>query len=88
MRSTLIIPDALYARLKRRAAESGQTISNLVTEFVRRGLDDAGSETGELPPLPSFADSDLLIDIHDRRAVDESVERHRDARLYGRGPDD
>lgn len=39
MKTTLIIPDNLVRELKRLAAERGQTLSAVVAEVMRRGLE-------------------------------------------------
>lgn len=38
MRTTMIIPDELYARAKGRAHDDGQTVTSLVEEALRREL--------------------------------------------------
>lgn len=45
MRTTVNIPEGLLARLRVRAAESGRTLSDVVTEAVRSLLDRQGRET-------------------------------------------
>lgn len=69
MRTTLVIPDAVYRALKRRAAERDETISGLVTEFIRRGLADEPAASEELDPLPSVALGPPRVDVADRDAL-------------------
>ena len=51
MRTTLIIPDEIMRELKRRAAERGDTLSAVVAECLKRGL-EAPEGPAELPRLP------------------------------------
>lgn len=73
MRTTLVIPDAVYRELKQRAAEEGRTLSGLVTELLRRGL-EAEPERGELSPLPTFDAGRPRVDLSDRDALFEALE--------------
>lgn len=76
MKTTLIIPDPLFRKLKHRAIERGETLSNLVTEFIHRGLTEKPVPK-ELPPLPTFDLGPSSIDINDRDAWFESLDRDR-----------
>lgn len=84
MKTTLIIPDPIFRELKRRAVERGETMSNLVTEFLRRGLTEKpGSKP--LPPLPVFGGmGEPLVDISNSEELYRVLDAERDARLYGR----
>lgn len=68
MKTTLIIPDHLLRRLKRRAADSGRTLSAVVAEALRRGLVEP-QPGGELPPLPVHRMGRPKVDVADRNAV-------------------
>lgn len=81
MKTTLIIPDPIFRELKKRAVERGETMSNLVTEFLRRGLKGAAA-SAEIPPLPAFHMGNPRVDISDRDAVYGVLDAERDARLY------
>jgi len=83
MKTTLNIPDSLYRALKRRAAERKETVSALVSEYLRRGLKGPG-QVKEPEPLPSFSMGEMLIDINDRERLYDVLDGERDARLYGR----
>jgi hypothetical protein len=73
MKTTLIIPDHLVRSLKERAARSGQTLSAVVAEALRRGL-EAGPPR-EPMPLPTHPMGRPRVDVADRdalyRAMDE-----------------
>ncbi len=76
MRTTLVIPDAVYRELKRRAAETGKTISGLATEFIRRGL-STEPPSSDLSPLPTFSLGKPLVDVADREALYELFDRDK-----------
>lgn len=82
MRTTLIIPDAVYRALKRRAAETGKTVSGLVTEFIRRGLAEQ-PEPADLPALPTARLGAPRVDVSDREALYRLLDAERDRSLYG-----
>lgn len=86
MRTTLIIPDAVYRELKRRAAEAGKTISGLATELIRRGLSQEQPSAVELPPLPTFDLGPALVDVADRDALYDLFDRDGDSRSTPVGP--
>jgi len=75
MKTTLIIPDHLVRELKRRAARRGQTLSAVVAEVLRQGLEPGGTvrEPAELPvhrmgrPRVNLADRDALYGAMDER---------------------
>ncbi|MGH7549564.1 MAG: hypothetical protein ACREMD_05250 [Gemmatimonadota bacterium] len=83
MKTTLVIPDPLFRRLKQRAVERGETMSKLVAEFIHRGLDEKPSSEA-LPPLPAYDMGEPLIDITNRKELDRVLNTERDRRLYGR----
>jgi hypothetical protein len=67
MRTTLIIDDAVFRRLKTLAAEQGRTLSQVTQEVLQRGLDDARPTVRRKPVrLPSFAMGKPRVDIADR----------------------
>lgn len=83
MKTTLIIPDPVFKDLKRQAMDRGETISGLVTEYVVRGLREK-PRRARLRPLPSFPMGwPPKVDIADRKALYDFLERERDERLYG-----
>jgi hypothetical protein len=73
-KTTLHIPDTIYREVKRRAVQRGQTVSDLVAEYLRRGLQE-GAARGKLAPLPSFPDTGSpLVDVADRDALYRAME--------------
>lgn len=74
MRTTLVLPDAVYRELKRRAAERDETLSGLVTEYVRRGLEEETGEAEDLDPLPSYPLGAPEVDVADRDALQRAYD--------------
>jgi hypothetical protein len=74
MKTTLIIPDPVFRDLKRQAAERGTTMSELTTELLRRGLADR-PKPKRLPPLPSFDMGREKVNVADRNALYETMEK-------------
>jgi len=68
MKTTLTIPDYLMRALKRRAAERGTTLSAIVAETLRRGLEAAPK--AELSPLPTYRMGRARVDLAHRDALD------------------
>ena len=73
MKTTLNIDDTVMRRLKREAARTGRTMSELV-ETALRNLFRTRREKEPLPPLPSFDGGGALVDIADRDALYRAME--------------
>jgi hypothetical protein len=73
MKTTLTIDDGVMVRLKREAAKSGRTMSELVETALRRLL-QTRPDPVDLPPLPSFKSGGALVDIADREALYRAME--------------
>lgn len=73
MKTTLNIDDSVMARLRREAARTGRTMSELV-ETALRNLLHSRREREPLPPLPSFNSGGALVDIADREALYRAME--------------
>lgn len=73
MKTTLNIDDGVMTRLKREAARTGRTMSELV-ETALRGLLQVKPAALELRPLPSFDSGGPLVDIADREALYRAME--------------
>jgi hypothetical protein len=72
MKTTLILPDSLVRALKHRAAEQGTTLSAVVAEALRRGLEEPSAT--DLPPLPTYRMGPPLVDVADRDALYRAME--------------
>lgn len=68
MKTTFVLDDGVVARLRREAARSGRTMSELVEAAIRRLLDEQPPK-GDLPDLPTFRSGGYLVDVSDREAL-------------------
>lgn len=73
MKTTLNIDDTVMAALKREAAHTGRTMSELVETALRRLL-DTRSPSARLLPLPGFKSGGALVDVADRGALYDVME--------------
>ncbi|HEX9581443.1 MAG TPA: ribbon-helix-helix protein, CopG family [Gemmatimonadales bacterium] len=73
MKTTLNIDDSVMARLRREAARTGRTMSELV-ETALRNLLRAKRDREPLPPLPTFDGGGALVDLADREALYGAME--------------
>jgi hypothetical protein len=73
MKTTLVIDDGVFTRLKAEAARSGTTMSALVEAALRSFL-ERPSPKRRLPPLPSASMGVALVDIADRDALYRTME--------------
>ncbi len=74
MKTTLNIADAVFKRLKRESVLQGRTMSELV-ETALRQLFESQAEARELPPLPTFHGGPERVDVADRDALYDLMER-------------
>lgn len=72
-RTTLILDDAVYAELKKRAARAGRTLTDVVEEALRRGM--RAPRRHARITLPSYDLGPFLIDPADRTSFGEATER-------------
>lgn len=73
MKTTLNIDDSVMVRLKREAARTGRTMSDLVETALRQLL-RTRRDREPLPPLPTFKSGGALVDIADREALYRAME--------------
>ena len=88
-KTTINIDDEVMERLKEEAARRKTTMGALVEAGIRRILAEEQTPApvaGDLPPLPLANMGEPLVDIADREALDEALDRDRDERLYGAAP--
>jgi len=74
MKTTLNISDVVMRQLKREAARQGRTMSELV-ETALRALLQKPSPPKELPPLPEFKSGGARVNVANREALYEVMER-------------
>ena len=76
MRTTLIIDDALFRELKRRAVEQNRTLSDLTQEALRLGLAARRpARQRKRVRLPSFSMGQPRVDLADRDQLYEVLDR-------------
>jgi hypothetical protein len=68
VQTTLDIADTVMAGLRREAARTGRTMSELVETALRQLLQRRPGPP-PLSPLPSFASGGALVDVSDRDAL-------------------
>jgi len=74
MKTTLNIDDSVMAQLKQEAARRGCTMSELVESALRLLL-TAKEGPRTIPPLPSFKSGGAMVEIADREALYDAMER-------------
>ena len=73
MKTTLNIPDAVMAELRREAARQGRTMSELVEAALRLLLRQRPLAV-DVPPLPVLSSGGHQVDISDRDALYQAME--------------
>lgn len=74
MKTTLVIDDTVLRRLRREAARQGRTISELVEAALRQFLAQRPARVA-LPDLPTFDSGGALVDVADREALYQVMDR-------------
>jgi Arc/MetJ family transcription regulator len=76
MRTTVRIDDALYRRVKARAAQTGRTTGEVIEDALRMVLRPPGRAEVELPPLPVFGGGGVLpgVDLASNAALRERMD--------------
>lgn len=76
MRTTLVIDDALFRKLKRLAAQERRTLSEITQEALRLGLSvrERAVRRPRTVRLPSFSMGKPAVDLADRDALYEIME--------------
>ena len=85
-KTTLNIDEAIMTQLKEEAIRRKTTMGALVEAGIRRILGEGQTPAPgavDLPPLPTANMGEALVDIADREALYEVLDRERDTRLYG-----
>jgi len=76
MRTTIVIDDALFRELKKRAADENRTLSQITQETLRRGLTRrAPTRRPTRVKLPSFAMGKPTVDLADRNQLFDILDR-------------
>ena len=72
MKTTLVLPDNLVRTLKRRAAERGTTLSQVVAEALTRGLETEPAQ--DVVPLQTHRMGKPRVDLADRNALNDAMD--------------
>lgn len=76
MKTTLNIDDSVMQRLREEAARQGRTMSELVEAGLRRVLDEPEQESDQVrEPLPQWQSGGAFVDVADRDALHERMDR-------------
>lgn len=73
MKTTLVIDDGIFRRIKREAAARGGTISEIVEAALRQFL-ERRPPAAPPPQLPRFDLGTPLVDVSDREALYQAME--------------
>jgi len=74
MKTTLNISDVAMGQLKREAAKQGRTMSELV-EAALRAMFQPRARSEKHPPLPEFSTGGARVNVANRDALYEVMER-------------
>src|SRR6267143_688639 len=79
MKTTLNIDDTVMTRLRQEAARQRKTMSELVEAALRQLFHERRSaKKKKLPALPTFNSGGFLVDIADRDALYDVLDREHD----------
>lgn len=77
MKTILIIDDIVMAKVREEAARSGRTISEIVEAGLRLALAPSSTRKAKkLPPLPAYTSGGMNVDITDREALYDFLDRN------------
>ena len=75
VQTTLVIDGTLVRQLREEAERRGVTLSALVETGLRRVLDEPPARVDALPQLPRWDSGGARVDVADRGALVELLER-------------
>lgn len=75
MKTTLDIPDDLYREIKALAALSGRTVKDLVTELLRKKLEEERNSSGQRGWRSVFGQAPAAEVRRVQRVIDEELSR-------------
>jgi hypothetical protein len=76
-RTTMVLDPALFATLKRRAADEGRTLTEVVERLLRLGLQASTAARRGRVQLPSYDLGPYLVDPGDRGRLVEVLGQHQ-----------
>lgn len=74
MKTTLIISDKIMPHIKAMAAQKRQTLSQMVEELLRKGLQSGRPAKKTLPPLPEYEAGRCFVDLANRDQLYRAME--------------
>ena len=74
MKTTLIIPDELIRELKRKAADSGRTLSDVVADTLQTGLSGRPRGKQKLKKFRTFRCGKVFLNVADREQLYRAME--------------
>lgn len=74
-KTTLMLPDVVMQRLKEKALHDNRSLSSMVEEAVQRYLAGGNPRAAALPPLPSYDGGGFLVDVSNREALYDVLDR-------------
>jgi len=74
-RTTLALDERLLARIREKARREGRTIQDCTNELLRLGFDAGKESRRAAEPLPVFDLGPAAVDLADREALYELMER-------------
>ena len=74
-RTTLALDERILERIRARARMEKRTVQDCVNELLRIGLEHQDASGRQLPPWPSFDLGGALIDLGDRDALYDILDR-------------
>ncbi len=74
-RTTVALDDRIYERVRDLARRSGRTFQECANELLRAGLDAATRSATRRKPLPVFDFGEPAVDLADRDALYELMDR-------------
>ncbi|MBM3811031.1 MAG: hypothetical protein FJW20_05295 [Acidimicrobiia bacterium] len=74
MKTTLIIDDHVFKRLKQLSIQQSTTMSSLVDAALRQYLKTRAKPAPDMPPLPAFDGGRALVDVSNRDMLYQAME--------------
>ncbi len=75
MKTTLQINDHVMAQLRKEAARTRRTMSELVESALRVAFSERATSHTQLPVLPTFDGGGTLVDVSDRDGLFRAMEQ-------------
>lgn len=77
MKTTLVISDILMTKIKALAAKQDMTLSRKIESLLRKGMGLEEEKPKKIPKIPTFSMGEALIDINDRDALFDLIDKEK-----------